>query len=405
LKRSRPLRIASVERIRDAWNSSKDAGKRGRSAGVDGVTPYRFRSRLDENIRRLRDRILSPDFTYSSLRPVFIPKKSGADRVICVPTVEDRLVQRLLLEHLTSGDKLKIETPVSYGFRQGLGVAKAVAKARNLRREHCWALKSDISAFFDEIDRSVLKEQIGSRLRNSSIATLVVAAVDTEIECTQPGDVVRLEESGIKSGRGLRQGMPLSPMLSNVVLRDFDLTLHRKGICLVRYADDFVILADSETQCLEALKLVTQLLGDLGHRVPDLNIGSPPKTTIHRPSEAFEFLGFELRPKGGGYEIAIPDHAFEEVKERLKPFDSFDVVSSQSKNLAAAISSINSVAEGFLSVYKSAKNFSDLASHVDQCRKNAANKLMSAIFGPSVLTQLDARRRDFIGIGMLLEDG
>lgn len=394
----RPVRLASVERLREAWRASKDASQRGRSAGVDGVTPYRFRSRLDENIRKVRGRLLRPGFKFNPLRPVFIPKAGGRIRIICVPTVEDRLIQRLLLRYLNDGDKLTVATPVSYGFRAGLGIQTAIKKARNLRRSHPWVLKSDITSFFDKIRREELKAEVAARLRKSSAVPLIAAAIETEIECSDDEERLTIERAGIETGLGLRQGMPLSPLLSNLVLRNFDLVLYERGIHLVRYADDFVVLADTENQCLDALSLVRELLAKKGHTVPELKTSGNSKTVIYPPDTAVELLGFELRPGHRSYEIAVPKVAFEEIRHRLKPFHEFDTVCRRWRRLSRAVSVLNSTVDGFINVYRPARNFADFQSHAMQCRQNAVGGLLSGIFGAEIVKSLDRTRRDFLDI-------
>jgi retron-type reverse transcriptase len=209
----RPLRYASVERLREAWSQSKDAGPRGRSAGIDHITPIRFRERLDENLRNTRERLIRLDFKFHPLRPTFIPKAGGKFRIICIPTVEDRLIQRLILRCLNDGDKLKVDTPVSYGFKRGSGIQAAVKKARNLRRRHQWVLKSDVTSFFDTIKRDSLREEVQRRLRRSSLASIVCSAIDAEIECADRHDQQRIAEARIIRGKGLRQGMPLAAVI------------------------------------------------------------------------------------------------------------------------------------------------------------------------------------------------
>jgi RNA-directed DNA polymerase len=315
----------------------------------------------------VRERLLQKDFKFKPLRPTFIPKSEGRVRIICVPTVEDRLIQRLVLRHLSNGDRFKINTPVSYGFRKGAGVQNAVQKARNLRRSHRWVLKSNIAAFFDKIQRENLKVEVLTRLQRSSLGPIICAAIDTEIQTPDRKEKERIQKAGIVSGLGLRQGMPLSPVLSNLVLREFDLKLYRVGISLVRYADDFVILADSENECLTALDLVRNLLARKGHSVPDL--GPKSKTQIYSPDKAVEFLGFELRPNDGSYEIAVPCVAFDEVKQRLRQFESFDLVRDRWQHLSRAISALNSISDGFIGSYRPAKNFHDLRSHANRAGK------------------------------------
>ena len=161
---------------------------------------------------------------------------SKPDRVICVPAVEDRLIQRVALAYLTAGDKLSIKNAVSYGFHRGkdTGVREAIRTARNIRVQHRWVLKSDIQSFFDEIDRSALKKDLVRTLKQRSVLPFLLSAIDTEIRPSDNADRARLSRTSITVGRGLRQGMPLSPLLSNFVLREFDRGVIRANFNMVR---------------------------------------------------------------------------------------------------------------------------------------------------------------------------
>ena len=396
---ARPLRIVSLSALRGAWRDSKDSSPRRRSAGVDRITPAQFRVNLDENLKRLRARLLQPGFESRPLKPVLIPKTGNRFRVICVPTVEDRLVQRTLLRYLVAGDKLKIKTPVSYGFVEGRGIHTALNVAKKIRNRHPWVLKSDIASFFDQIDRGRLKHLIVSRLRRSSIIDILAAVIETEIACDDERDRKRIADAGIVPGRGLRQGMPLSPMLSNLVLRDFDLQLCARKFHLVRYADDFVIFGDSQSSCMNALTDVSSLLKEVGHRVPELLADGTSKTKLFAPDEAVEFLGFEIWPaQGSNYEIAVPQMAFEELKKRVRPFGDFGTASKKWMNFGATITSLNSTIDGFINAYRLGRNFKNFQSHAANCRKQAIEDLLSAVLGPEVLGCLDPARRRFLGI-------
>jgi RNA-directed DNA polymerase len=398
-KYPRPTKIAALERLRAAWLDSKDASGRGRSAGIDRMTPEQFRSRLDENLHSVQRRLLSANFRFAALRPVLIPKSGGKFRVICVPTVADRLIQRLLLNYVVTGDKLKVKNPVSYGFRKGYGVQKALVTAKRIRSGHKWVLKSDIQSFFDEIERDVLKAEVQKYLRKSSATPLIFSAIDCELDTTDHTERSEIAKAGIRVGRGLRQGMPLSPILSNLVLREFDNTLHKRRVRMVRYADDFAIFCDSEAECQEAMKLVRELLARRKHYIPD--VGPESKTRIYEPHEAVEFLGLSLEPREVGsskYQIAVPREAFDQVKIRFEQFSNFEEAQRKWRKLSRTISTMSATANGFLNVYTIGKNFSDFRSHVENCRRDALRNLLSTVFGVDVLSNLDDRRRDFLDL-------
>ena len=341
--------------------------------------------------------MLASGFEFRKLRPVFIPKKSHGERVICVPTVEDRLIQRAMLNYLNHGDKLRVANRISFGFRQHVSVQSAVKKVKNLRGKHPWMLKCDIQSFFDKIQRKPLKDKIAKRLGGSSIVPLLIKAVDVEIDAENNATKARIKAAGITAGQGLRQGMPLSPLLANFVLRDFDKTLIKKSVSAVRYADDLVILCDTEDQCKALLDVVAAELAKCGHTIDPLGSG---KTEIAGPNMPVEFLGFDIELKKGGvnYRIVAPKRAFAEVNKLFKELSDFQSAAKNSSNFSDAIRLINAKADGFIHAYNCAKNFKDLESHALNCRSQAIKSLFNSIFGTDVLKGIGPEKMAFLDI-------
>lgn len=395
---ARPIRLAALPNLQSIWFSSSDVRRRGRSAGIDGIRPERFALRLDDNLRHVRKRMLSPNFKYYDLRPTFIPRESKPDRVICVPVVEDRLIQRVALAYLTEGDKLSVKNSVSYGFHRGsdTGVREAVLKARNLRIQHRWVLKSDIQSFFDQIDRTSLKTDLRRTLRQRSVLPFLLSAIDTEIRPFDNADRTRLSRTGITEGRGLRQGMPLSPILSNFVLRDFDRAIIKANLRMVRYADDFVIICDSEDECHHALALVTKLLERRGHTVPPLESGS--KTQIFGPADSVDFLGFNISPWKRKYRILAPSVAWARIHEIALPFRAYLSCRAEYPTLPRALQALDMKLSSFGASYRIAKNHDDLLDHIAQCRTSTIQKLLSDVFGINVLAQVNVEKLAFLGL-------
>ncbi len=94
------------------------------------------------------------------------------------------------------------------------------------------------------------------------------------------------------SGRGLRQGMPLSPYLANLILSDFDKKVIQMGIPMVRYVDDFVMFANSENEAKQYEKFARTELAQIGLELPKLEENG--KTKITKNQQSFEFLGMEI---------------------------------------------------------------------------------------------------------------
>jgi retron-type reverse transcriptase len=202
------------------------------------------------------------------LRAVFIPKPDSAkERVICIPTVRDRLVQRVIVRYITSKRKFPIYNSSSFGFIKGIGTSDAIKRVIELRTKYEWCLKTDIEAFFDRIPRDYLKKRVRDCLGTHSLTPLICNAIDCEAKITSKNKF-NFAKQGMKRGLGVRQGMPLSPLLANLVLAEFDQQIADKKIEMVRYADDLVLFFNTKAEAEAGQELVAALLKELQLTIP-----------------------------------------------------------------------------------------------------------------------------------------
>jgi RNA-directed DNA polymerase len=238
----KPVKLITKKKLFVSWQASKDSKGAGGAPGIDGITPGTFRKSLEEHLLRIADLAKSGEFKFHRLRASPISKGDGRHRIICVPTVRDRLVQRVILHYLITDkrDLLGIKNENSFGASKGpeQGTHAAIQTAINRRQKKPYVLKTDISKFFDNVPREYLLKQIKTCLGHRSVVPLLEQVIHCEIrqKSIQQGDLIK--QSGIVFGKGLRQGMPLSPLLSNLVLSKFDQKLAKLGKSFIRYVDD-----------------------------------------------------------------------------------------------------------------------------------------------------------------------
>jgi RNA-directed DNA polymerase len=266
--------------VRKATQDNK--GKK--TAGVDRVlvkTPLQ-RMKLTNDLA-----MNNKDWQPKPTRRVYIPKSNGKNRPLGIPTIRDRCLQAIVKNALEPYWEAKFEG-CSYGFRPGRSVHDAIGKIYQCMRPHKtkkWIVDADISGCFDNIDHDNLMKSIGNfPARRLISAWLKSGYVD--------GNTFHRTEFGTP------QGGIISPLLANIALNGLEKHLgvkyNKKGNSigkriLVRYADDFVILCESEDDALKAKETTAEWLGLRGLEL------SKEKTNIVHVSEGFDFLGFNIR--------------------------------------------------------------------------------------------------------------
>ena len=266
-----------------AWD--KVASNQG-CAGVDGETIHAFGLQKQRKLPQLLLRVAEGRYRPMPLRQLFIPKKSGGWRELGVPTVADRIVQQALLQVLHPLMEAEFE-PQSFAYRPGRSHKLAVERVVHWHgRGYDWVLDADIVQYFDTLQHQRLLAEVKERINQPWLLALLAGWITAGI-LTQDG--ILLPTCGVP------QGSPISPLLANVYLDDFDELLTEAGHKLVRYADDFVVLARTRQRLLEGQAYVAQLLDGMGLEL------HPEKTRITTFDQGFRFLGYAFAG-----DVAVP---------------------------------------------------------------------------------------------------
>ena len=260
-----------------------------RADGVLAPSVTHFARDVDVELGKLHDELTSGSYRPRPLTRVEIPKPDGGVRVLAIPPVRDRIVERAVADVLV-GIVDPVLGPSAFGYRPGLGVADAVQAIVHLRDEGLgWVLRADVDDCFPNIDTSRVHRILAALLDEPVTSDFVRNLLDRPV--TGPG--------GIRPARGLSQGSPLSPMLSNLALEHLDERLRKAGFPIVRYGDDFTVLASAREDALEAARAATRALEEIG-----MSMGAD-KTDVFSFDEGFTFLGEEFGPR---YPPAVDEH-------------------------------------------------------------------------------------------------
>jgi group II intron reverse transcriptase/maturase/CRISPR-associated endonuclease Cas1 len=216
------------------------------------------------------------------LQAFTIPKSDGSERMLAVSPLYDRILQKAATLTLTPGlDALMSQA--SYGYRKGLSRQQVRYEIQNAYRQgYHWVFESDIDDFFDAVYRPQLYRRLKSLFGEDPLWDTLEAWLGAEIHFKQT-IVERTPD------HGLPQGSPLSPLLANFILDDFDSDMEAHGFKLIRFADDFIILCKSQVEAQHAAEGVKASLKQVRLQ---LNID---KTHIVHLKQGFKFLGYLFR--------------------------------------------------------------------------------------------------------------
>lgn len=224
--------ILSSGNMQRAWKQVKrNAG----SPGIDGMSiedfPEYLRKRWDKIKRALQQGYYVP----SPVLKVEIPKKSGGLRLLGIPTILDRVIQQAISQVLNPiFDPGFSEN--SFGFRPGRSAHGAVRQVNTyVKSGYKYAVDLDLEKFFDTVDHDILMHNVAKKVRDKSVLKLIGRYLRAGIQDK--------EGKSSSTDRGTPQGGPLSPLLSNILLDNFDKELERRKLRFVRYADDAIIMA------------------------------------------------------------------------------------------------------------------------------------------------------------------
>jgi group II intron reverse transcriptase/maturase len=283
------------------------------AVGVDEITKEDYGQDLLSNVQSLHERLKTKRYRHQPIRRVHIPKDNGKTRPLGISAVEDKLVQdavREVLQAVYEQDFLDC----SYGFRPGRSAHDAVRALHRVADQGVmnWVLEADIVSFFDNVDRTALREMLRERVADGALLRLVSKCLHVGV---LDGEAYTTPETGTA------QGSILSPLLGNIYLHyALDLWFTqvvqprlRGQACLIRYADDFVICFEHRDDAERVMKVLPQRLQRYGLTL------HPDKTRLlpfQRPeqeqqsgkgSATFDFLGFTLywrRTRWGRWRLA-----------------------------------------------------------------------------------------------------
>jgi len=220
-------------------------------AGVDGVSLGNFRQNLEVNLALLGEELRSGRYYPLPLLRLLVAKADGSPRALAVPVVRDRVAQAAVLNIIEPIFEAQFED-VSFAYRRGRSVKAAALRIKELRDQgYRYLVNADLDAFFDNVDHDLLLGKVARLIPDVGVCNLIRVWVQAEV---YDGERVFVMDKGIP------QGTVVSPILANLFLDELDEALTVQGHRLVRYSDDFVVLAKTRPQAEAALEATEEVL-------------------------------------------------------------------------------------------------------------------------------------------------
>lgn len=334
--------------------------------GIDRMDKHRMQAGLAEHLASLRTDLLAGNYVPQPVRRIYIPKANGKKRPLGIPTLKDRIVQRAMLmamEPIWESDFHRL----SYGFRPERSVHHAVRTVKIQLQDSGagtrgrWIIEGDLASYFDTVHHRLLLRCVRRRIRDDRF-------VDLLWRFLKAGHIDR--GLFVASSEGVPQGGVLSPLLSNIMLHEFDAWLEAKylsakarkdrwawnfgiqqgrpitvrenrqwkpAVAYCRYADDFVVIVKGTKAHAEAIRQECRafLEGDLKLT---LNMD---KTHITHVDDGFVFLGHRIiRKRGSNGRMSVVSTI---PQEKAKTFARRLVEALSGNHEVAAVSMIDSL--------------------------------------------------------------
>ncbi len=310
------------------------------SAGVDGMDVGELKAYVNQHSGAIATSMVNGKYQAQPILGISIPKSNGKTRLLGIPTVVDRWLQQSVSQAITPLFEFEFREH-SYGFRPNKNAHQCIQRAHSYIHEgYQHIVDIDLKNFFDEVDHCLLLELLYRKVKCPSTLRLIRKWLRAPI---------LIKGKLTKRRKGVPQGSPLSPLLSNIMLHELDKELEKQGLKYVRYADDFSIYAKNKSTARKTGNAVYLFLKNKLKLSINLE-----KSGIRKPVQ-FEILGHRFVPtyqKGtkGKYQLVVSDKGWKKLKQNLKILTRKTTPSS----IAERIGKLKEVGRGWVNYFRMA---------------------------------------------------
>lgn len=327
-----------LERILDRNNLNrayKQVKRNHGAPGIDGMSVEQALPWLQEHRAELLQSIREGKYNPSPVRRKEIPKPDGGVRKLGIPTVVDRIIQQAIAQQLQPIYE-PLFSDVSYGYRPKRSGQQAVRQVKKYAEQgYTYAVEVDLSKYFDTLNHELLMELLRKQIHDKRVTGLIKKYLKAGV--MEDGVITRTRE-------GSPQGGPLSPMLANIYLNEFDQEMARRGVKVVRYADDIVVVTKSKRAAEHMLESCRKFLE--GKLKLTMNL-QKSKVVSMFSRRNFKFLGCCLGKNGRGVYIRVHRNSLQKAKQKLREQTS----RSQGRNVRMVMAKVKEFIRGWIGYF------------------------------------------------------
>ncbi len=269
----------SDQNMATAWKHVK--ANKG-APGIDNMSIDEFDNFAMKHWQGIKSKLLEGTYQPLPVKRVCIPKPDGGERMLGIPAVIDRVIQQAIAQVIAPYFEPEF-SPHSYGYRPGKRASQAIHHVQScVKQGFKTAVDIDLSKFFDEVDHDMLMNRIGRKIKDKALMRLLGKYLRAGIAEVETG-------LWFASDKGVPQGGPLSPLLSNILLDELDKKLTYKQLKFARYADDIIILVKSKDKGKQVKKEISTYI------TQRLKLVVNESKSRVGPVSGSKFLGFTFR--------------------------------------------------------------------------------------------------------------
>ena len=340
------------------FKAYKQVYKNKGASGIDGVTIDELGHYMYLHKEEIKEQIRNRKYKPSPVRRVYIPKDNGDKRGLGIPTVVDRLIQQAIVQVLSPIYEQQF-SETSYGFRPNRSCEMAIIKLLEYFNDgYTWVVDIDLQKFFDTVCHDKLISIIMKTIHDGELVSLIRKYL-----------VSGVMENGVVSPTkiGTPQGGNLSPLLSNIMLNELDKELEKRGLRFTRYADDCIIVVQSEKAANRVMESITKFIEKkLGLKV------NVEKSKVARPNQ-IKYLGFGFYYTKTGIIKPKPHlKSIQKFKRKLKQITK----RSWSLSLDERIIKLNQVIRGWINYFR----IDDMKAHMTSISEHLRRRIRCIIW-------------------------